>query len=948
MLEIKKLSHLIKKVSYYYGIRIVFYSILITFSLSGTLKAQENDAFINILDSIAIYNSNIELEASKRLLELARAEINDQLDPHTRGRFNMENGKYLQQSNERDSAIYYLELAEQDFNEESPVDAILLSSVYGLLFSVYERSGKRDLAFASINKAIDLVEKTGTEKVPETGEYYKMQGVSYLYGGDIDNAQKCLLKSERYIKKYYPNNLTKLSSTKGTQLYLLLVTGNFDEAIKQYRAFLQKTKNVDLTIRDRLRLYIGYAIALRETKRYDEALDILHKGEILATNTSGPPNPGLGDIWNITTNIYMETKRYDKAEENILKTIDIRLKTADKNSYYTTEAYWTLGKLKLKQMDFDGAIKYYEKALQSTKYVFQDPSFFRAKKNYTSITNSLTYLTDGYVQRYLNKKEKKDLEKAYELSKESIYALEKIKAEFTMDGSKENIVKDAYSIYENAITVAYYAHQSDPSGTALEFALEIMEKSKMQSLQEKARSTAYNNTNKIPAGILKERDKIRSELIPIRESFAVDSLITPSLESSYLKLTSELEIINKNIISEYPQHYQYMLNQSTTTIEEVKNKLLNDSLAIVHYFITDSTLYSLVLSNIESNIYSTKLSKPISEQIDLFRKFTSESNLKEANIILEEFSKLLIRSIPEIKSFEKIKLIPHKELWFVPFEALSHSDGKELLYTNNVSFANTLSLLIHQKTIKSRGNNKVIAFAPKYVLNQLDNSPSTRAGLSPLAGAKAEVENIATIITTDAYLEEIATKENFVNNVSEYEILHLAMHNIIDSLGNPNLVFYKEGGDNIAKLSSSELISIDFKADLAVISACNTAYGKIQSGSGIRSMSHAFAYAGIPSTVMTLWKIPDETSSKIMTNFYENLAVGQTKDLALRNAKISYLEDDAIPEKLKTYDNWAGFVLEGNESAINLTNSINFLGWPGFSIGILLAGLAFFIFSRKK
>jgi len=911
-------------------------------------QRQELDSIIYKLDSISFYNEKVKLEASDKLLQEVKKEITGLQDTKTLAKYNLEYGIYLRHINEKDSSIYYMNLAVENLLSESTIDSVYLARVYAQLFPLYEHRGQRDLAYKCITSAVAIAEKIGIEKVPEAGDYYKQLGISHIYGGDIDKAQKSLLQSERYLEKYHADNMTKLIGTKSAQFYLLNLTGNFEEAIRQYKLLIKKTENTNIPDKEKLSLMIGLSIALRETKRYDEALAVLTQSEQICLEQKGPPNPGLGDIWNITTNIYLETNQYDKAEENILKTIKIRLQTTDEQSYYVTQAYWALGKLQLEQKEFDEAVKYYEKALEVTKYTFQNPSYFRAKRNYTSVTNSLTHLTSCYLKKYLSDGDTEDLGKALSLSRESVYALEKIKSEFTMDGSKENLIKEAYSIYENAITIAYYLHQHDSTDEAIEYALEVMEKSKMQSLQEKARTNTYNDKNKIPASLLREREKLRSELTPLRELFAMDSLITTELESKYLNLSKSLEKINQNIVAKYPQHYQHMLNQKTTTLQEVQKSILSDSLAIVHYFITDTSLYSLVLCNLGSNIYQTKLKIPINVQIDTFRVYTNKSQLTNANKILEQFSDLLVRNIPEFLSFEKIKLIPHKELWFIPFEALQQKNGKQLLYTNNISFANTLSLLVHQNNIQSKGNNKVLAFAPKYTLdNQLD-SPVTRAGLSPLPGARNEVQQIESIVATDIYIDEAGTKSNFLSNVADYEILHLAMHNIIDSLGNPNLIFYKCDTESTELLSSSELSTLDLNADLAVISACNTAYGKIQSGSGIRSISHAFAYAGIPSIVMTLWQIPDESSSKIIVEFYKNLASGQPKDLALRNAKISYLADDGIPANLKTYDKWAGFVLEGNNSAIDLKDNDYLFSWTQLLLGLLAVGFVLFILKRKK
>ena len=82
-----------------------------------------------------------------------------------------------------------------------------------------------------------------------------------------------------------------------------------------------------------------------------------------------------------------------------------------------------------------------------------------------------------------------------------------------------------------------------------------------------------------------------------------------------------------------------------------------------------------------------------------------------------------------------------------------------------------------------------------------------------------------------------------------------------------------------------------------------------------------------------------------MVEFYRNLKNGQRKDDALRNAKLSYLDDDAIPESQKTPYYWAGFIASGNMDPINFASN-NTLWFLLGSVALLL--LFFSIFRLEK
>ncbi len=67
---------------------------------------------------------------------------------------------------------------------------------------------------------------------------------------------------------------------------------------------------------------------------------------------------------------------------------------------------------------------------------------------------------------------------------------------------------------------------------------------------------------------------------------------------------------------------------------------------------------------------------------------------------------------------------------------------------------------------------------------------------------------------------------------------------------------------------------MEIPADLAVLSACETGYGKLEWGEGIMSLARAFAYAGCPSIVMSHWLVDDKASAQLMDHFYRYLSEG--------------------------------------------------------------------------
>ena len=81
------------------------------------------------------------------------------------------------------------------------------------------------------------------------------------------------------------------------------------------------------------------------------------------------------------------------------------------------------------------------------------------------------------------------------------------------------------------------------------------------------------------------------------------------------------------------------------------------------------------------------------------------------------------------------------------------------------------------------------------------------------------------------------------------------------------------------------------------------------------SLARGFFYAGVPGIVMTLWAIEDGASMEIITGFYQNLNSGMKKDIALREAKLNYLNN---ADQMGSHPYfWAAYVQIGDNSELS-------------------------------
>lgn len=275
-------------------------------------------------------------------------------------------------------------------------------------------------------------------------------------------------------------------------------------------------------------------------------------------------------------------------------------------------------------------------------------------------------------------------------------------------------------------------------------------------------------------------------------------------------------------------------------------------------------------------------------------------------------------------STTSLVISPSGLLMAFPFEALIMAlpDSEEvdfrlpyLVNKYDVSYQYSSSLVELYRE-KSRKGDRLLAVG----FSGLDKD-SIRKGLADLPGTREELSAIHQIMADDDnvyLLHDQASEGNFKRLVEDFNLLHLAVHGISDTADavNSRLVFGAAGSsDEDGSLYAHELYALDLrKADLAVLSACESGVGKLQAGEGLMSISRGFAYAGCPSLVISLWKIDDQTSPAIMADFYGQLAIAEPIDRALSVAKRNYL---GRAKELRAHPSfWAAFLAVGETKPV--------------------------------
>ncbi|WP_046755507.1 CHAT domain-containing protein [Kordia jejudonensis] len=467
----------------------------------------------------------------------------------------------------------------------------------------------------------------------------------------------------------------------------------------------------------------------------------------------------------------------------------------------------------------------------------------------------------------------------------------------------------------------------------LEKLLNTMEVIENRLVWKQFQQSRLLNTLTISDDLLEKERLIRRQLVLARKQ---------KDKAAIFENTSQLASLLETLQSEFPYISAFAFeNFDIQTIQAQ----LSDTKAIVKYKRIENQFYAFYITKTAIDFYEVENNdESLVPSIENF--YSQLSNQHEDKVLARVLHQKLLPMNDD--AITEYTIIPDDVLHYIPFETLVTPNVKYLIEDVSIHYATHL-VFVHDN-VDARTNVKnenILVFTPTYT----DKIASTdeiafRDQNFRLLGAEKESELLSTIFPSTLFESILATKDNFIKYSPKAKIIHLAMHANIDNETPElsHLLFNEKNQDS--KLYIEELYGLHLHADLAVLSACNTGKGSLDASQGMVSLNRAFTMAGVPSTLASLWEVPDKVTQGIMVDFYQNLKKGESKTMALRNAKIKYLKDtDDANFQMPFY--WAGFVLHGDITPILLEKDSpnNFICIIAF---ILLLIIGFIVRSRLK
>lgn len=348
--------------------------------------------------------------------------------------------------------------------------------------------------------------------------------------------------------------------------------------------------------------------------------------------------------------------------------------------------------------------------------------------------------------------------------------------------------------------------------------------------------------------------------------------------------TYQRDTLNIKLISNLDEYFRL---ESSRSIQTVNKKI-------------DATVLEDLINAVNANFSSAFLHRsPVKRGAQPVSK---ENDDQEFRKNLVDLNKLLLPKELGLERLDHIIFVPTLNIATLPFSAFK-VQNEFLIDRMSYSIAPSLFELMFSKDKTSEMEGQAVEYFwenalfvanPQYPDNLEWDFPN-------LPGAEEEVEYIIEAATPERYVVykgENAIKEKILNNLCEFDLLYFATHGISDAEEPMDKSYLVLAEDETSSpfFTLREIMNTrhtcELKADLVVLSACQTGLGRSHEG-GVIGLARAFQIAGANHVLMSLWNIDDKETATIMKMFFDSLSEAKTlmPHAALRQAILKYKKE---------------------------------------------------------
>jgi len=434
-------------------------------------------------------------------------------------------------------------------------------------------------------------------------------------------------------------------------------------------------------------------------------------------------------------------------------------------------------------------------------------------------------------------------------------------------------------------------------------------------------------------------ERFRARMLAARDEAQVRAI-----ESRLEQARLELEAFRTTLYAAHPELPLRRAETPPLSIDDARDLLPDAKTVLMEFVATDeSTLLFVVRrprlgepigdaeSTVRIAVYRLAIAgTTLTERIARFRGLLAAVDNRYVRDARDLYDILLGPAAEDLRGASRLVIVPDGPLWELPFQALRTPQSDDLIDRHAVFFAPSLSVLRESMRRRLERDARV----GSRPLTALAIGNPTLGGetvgriaalmdeqLEPLPEAERQVRALEPLYgrgRARIYVGDNAREEDFKTAAASFRVLHIATHGILNDRSPlySHLVFAQHpasGEDGL--LEARELMQLDMTAEVAVMSACETARGRVSRGEGMIGLTWAMFVAGVPTTVVSQWKVRADSTADLMIEFHRHLKAQLARPAghrdvagALRTAALTVKRDPRYRHPF----HWAPFVLVGD------------------------------------
>ncbi|MEO0206273.1 MAG: CHAT domain-containing protein, partial [candidate division WOR-3 bacterium] len=823
--------------------------------------------------------------------------------------------------------LYDYDNAMRNFNQAESLayklrEPIKKLDALGALASLHSKIGNLTRAGKDLLKYLEIAEEN--DFLYNTARFYHQSASIYWDFGIYDSSAVFY----RIAAELY--SILRDDKQKGDCLRSLgsayAIMGEYNNALNLYKEVIELSHNLK---EERLEMetYLSLGQISNTLGDTTNAMDYFKKA-LQVANILGDIRT-KGSILNTTgfDYYYLVVKDYDGALTYFEKVKEIGEFLPDLTLQGV--AYANIGLCYARKRDFEKAIQYQTKAISLVKEIKDQ---YLEVQGYREISETYYDMKDynqaiGYINKatllakkmslpeflwehyYLKGKiyeAKTEIDSAIHYYSESKEIIKGLKAGLTEEVKKLYMKgMNREDVFKRLATLLLKKGKSEE-------AFNVLEESKIQSLKENLQGivpqTPDEDLNILLQNYQKQEEKIDKVEKMIQEEKQKEK-INPYKIDNLSKLIAQTQGEFNNVTGELRDKYYIvygLMSVQPVELSDIRDTIPPQS-AIFEYFITDSVLYIFFASQKsiavrEMNITRDLLYKKVEYYLGAIKTKSDMDAIEEAGADLYQY---LIKPFEdELDNYKELIVIPYGYLHYLPFSSLVNEEGRFLIEKHTISYINSATFIdIVRRLLATKD------LSDFSILALVDPD-----GSLPGARNEGKILQAGLFPQSKVLIFENANRNNFLKEASDYRIIHLATHGVLDSKDPSSSFIILNGGKEVDRFTIREIrnamCDLLKRNDLIFLSACESAVesGNISVGRELTTLAEAFTMAGSPSLVAGLWQIADEASLKLVHEFYERLKRNESKAMSLREAQISLLNSAEYSHPFF----WAPFILIGD------------------------------------